>query len=59
MKTIKVLKIFCVKCPPVTDLVKRIAIFCNNRCVFKLDMETITDLGDQWIQNILNKIDTK
>ena len=22
-------------------------------------METITDLGDQWIQNILNKIDTK
>ena len=27
--------------------------------VFHGDMETITDLGDQWICNILNNIETK
>ena len=27
--------------------------------VYYSDMETITDLGEQWIRNILNKIETE
>ena len=42
-KTIKVRKVFLVKCAPVTSITKAIAIID----VCYSDMETITDLGDQ------------
>ena len=57
-KTIKVMKVLCVKCAPVTVIAKGIVIAHNNRCLWS-DMETITDFCDQWIRNILNKIETK
>ena len=44
-----------VKFVPVTGITKAIVI----TGVFHGDMETITDLGDQWIHHILNNIETK
>ena len=52
----------CYYCTPVTGTVKGIVITHNSRCLFVRHgdhQETITDLEDQWIRNILNKIETK
>ena len=54
-KTIKVIKVLLVKCAPISGITKAIVI----TDVCHVDMETITDLGDQWIRNILNKIETE
>ena len=43
--TIKLIKVFLVECPPVTSINKAIVI--TDIC--QTDMETITELGDQWI----------
>ena len=52
-KDIKRIKVLPIRCAPVIGIAKRIASAGNN---MQSDMEAITDLGDQWIQNILNKI---
>ena len=54
-KSLKVIKVLLVKCASVTGITKAIVI--KNVCSW--DMETITNLGDQWIRVILNKIETE
>ena len=53
-KTIKGIKVLRVKCTPVTGIAKGIVIAHNSRRL--PDLETITNLVDQWIRNISNKL---
>ena len=56
-KTIEVIKVLRVKCIHVINITDTTLMADNNRCL--LVRGTITVLGDQWIQNIWNKIGTK
>ena len=54
-KTIKVIKVLLLNFTPVTGITKGIVI----TDVYQTDMETISDLRDQWIRNILNKLEAE
>ena len=57
-KTIKVIKVFCVICAPVTGIAKGTVMAHKNRCLLVRHV-TSNDFDDQWIGKNISKIETK